>query len=366
MTGEDKVYKIALALCDGLERRSLNRLVHGFGSAAQVWKGSVGSWLKIVKLRPGTLQALSQWREQKDPWKLVSELNGEGVAALTVDDDAYPRQLLAWDKDAPTVLFVKGNTGLLSAAPLVSIVGTRRASAYGLEAARWVAEGLVHAGSTIVSGMALGIDAESHRAALEVGGRTVAVLGCGVNVCYPPGNRQLYSDIVAKGAIVSEYPPNAVVAKHHFIERNRIIAALSDTLVVVQAGEKSGALTTVDAALSIGRDVYVVPGPITSKLYRGSNRLLKDGAQILLDPQDLAFNLGLQTSRSAPTSVSSIPARWRDLLEVLDETQSVADLAGQTGLSLSQVYVALLELEMDGWVRRLPGGYYERAENLFS
>jgi len=359
---KNQIFTVALALCNKLERRTLNRLVHRLGSAERVWKASAAEWRTAVHLRDGTAAALDEWRRTQQPRDLWHRLKVTGIAAVTEGDDAYPRQLLAWGEEAPVTLFVKGRLELLTKFPLISVIGTRRASAYGLEATRWVTEGLVRSGCVITSGMALGIDAQAHRTALDLQGETIAVLGCGVNLCYPPSNLEIYHLIEKHGTLVSEYPPDTPVAKHHFLERNRIIAALPEAVVVVQAGEKSGALTTVDAALSVGKDVYAVPGPITSKLFRGSNRLLKDGAEILLDPADLVESLGV----AANVVEAPQPERWQSVVEALDTATSAADLADRLRTPISQVYVALLELELDGWIVRVPGGFYQRNSQRFA
>jgi DNA processing protein len=177
-------------------------------------------------------------------------------------------------------------------------------------------------------------------------------------VCYPPHHRSLHNDILQRGMLLSENAPGTCVAKWRFPERNRIIAALAPTLIIVQAGDKSGALRTVDFALEIGRDVFVVPGPVTSMHFRGSNRLIQQGSQVLLDPHDL-----LETLSGLPTSarLSTVPARWQDLYDAIQEASVAAALVTQLGKSPSHIYAGLLELELAGLIIKRPGGLYERG-----
>ncbi|GMA49051.1 DNA protecting protein DprA [Alicyclobacillus contaminans] len=278
------------------------------------------------------------------------------IRCVVRGDDDYPDALLELAQP-PLVLFTKGRMHAFRRT--VSIVGTRRMSAYGQEAARWIAETLAAGGIHIVSGLAEGIDAVAHRGALAVRGGTTAVLGCGVNLCYPSHHRRLYDEILASGGlIVSEYAPDVPVAKHRFPWRNRLIAALSPKLVLIQAGERSGALHTVDAALDLGRDVYVVPGPITASLHRGSNRLLQQGAQVLLDPTEFLADCGLD---HAELSRSGIPERWRDLYDSMVEAKLPGQLARALGQPVGRVYEGLLELELAGMVARNPDGTYRRT-----
>ncbi len=276
-------------------------------------------------------------------------------------DENYPVSLLDL-MDPPLVLFGMGDARYLAGdVKKVAVIGTRRASGYGLECANWIAKTLADNGVTVVSGLALGIDAAAHNASVCAPGSTVAVLASGVDVCYPSSNRGLYENILRAGALVSEYAPSAVAAKHRFPERNRLIAALSSHVVVVQAGEKSGALRTVDAALELGRDVYVVPGPITSVHFRGSHRLLQQGAQVLVDPNDVLLDLNVTTLQTSLRNPQRVPERWSGLYELLTEAITAQDLARQLAVPPAHVYSGLLELELLGAVQRLPGGFYRRG-----
>jgi DNA processing protein len=350
---------IALAVCPGLESSTLRKLVRALGSAEAVWDEDPAVWRQAVRMQDSSVQRLDSWRRNmKLPERVVSHLEQQEVQVLFHQDIEFPRGLHDLD-DAPLVLFARGDVSLLQR-PSVAIVGTRRASSYGIEAARFVSETLAKAGLTVVSGMALGIDAAAHESAIETSGSTIAVLGCGIDICYPPSHRALYHRIITQqGLIVSEYPPGKRGQKYYFPERNRLIAALGQITVVIQAGEKSGALRTVDSALELGRDVYVVPGPITSLHFRGSHRLLQQGAIPLLDPHEVLSDLGVVHDPVSQIE-RGVPKRWELLYEEVFESSHAGHIALALGWPPSTVYAGLLELELGGWLTRRSDGSYER------
>jgi DNA processing protein len=266
----------------------------------------------------------------------------------------YP-PLLSELHDPPSTLFVRGDAAVLPE-PGVAVVGARSCSAYGAQVARALARELAAAGLLVVSGLARGVDGEAHRGALEGGGRTVAVLGCGIDRDYPRSHAELARRIVASGAVVSEYPPGVEPAPWRFPARNRIIAGLSLATVVVEARERSGALITADFALELGRDVFAVPGEITSGLSAGTNDLLRQGAAPLTAVRDVLDAVGLEvepTARSASVSDAA-----RSLLALLDDGASAADdLTRASGLSSAEVAAALVELELGGLAAQAEGVY---------
>ncbi len=339
-----------------MEPATVYTLVQRLGGAAAVWAAEVSAWKDVCRLHDKTARRLERWIRGCDPYRVEENLRSQGIHCLVQGDPGYPLCLLDLTHP-PLVLFAKGR--LHDFAGAVGVVGTRRPSSYGLEATRWIAETLASHGCHIVSGLAEGIDGEAHRSALAVGGKTTAVLACGVDVCYPSKHFRLYEEIIQSGGLLlSEYPPGDGIARHRFPQRNRIIAALSRALIVVQAGEKSGALHTADAALDLGRDVYAVPGPITSVLFRGSNRLLQQGAQILLDPLDFLAEQGAAAAYLVPEQ--AVPDRWRDIYESLVEPQTPVAIAAQIARPLSHVFAGLLELELAGLVERRAGGTFAR------
>jgi DNA processing protein len=242
-------------------------------------------------------------------------------------------------------------------APAVAVVGARACSPYGAQVARTLGRELGGAGLVVVSGMARGVDAEAHRGTLDGGGRTVAVLGCGIDRDYPATHAELARRIRDTGLVVSEYGPGVEPAPWRFPARNRIVAGLAAATVVVEARERSGALITADLALEEGREVFAVPGEITSALSVGTNRLLALGATPLLEPADVLRSFGIEEAPAAPPDVGGAAAR---LLAVLDGAMAVDELVRATGLDASAVAAALTELELAGLV--VGGdGLYRRA-----
>jgi DNA processing protein len=279
-------------------------------------------------------------------------------------DDRYPAALRELG-DPPAVVHVRGAPEALQrllAGPAVAVVGARRASSYGLEVARALGRGLASAGITVVSGMALGVDSAAHAGALEVGGPTLAVLAGGADVPYPPTKRTLYRRLAATGAIVSEMPPGTGAWRWCFPARNRLIAALGQAAVVVEAGERSGSLITAQIAQQLGREVCAVPGQVTATMAAGTNALLFDGAGLVRDAQDVL-------DRVLGAGVMAVPRRdgrelappLRRLLEAVSNGRdTLAALATPEG-DVEEALVGLAELELQGYVRRGPGGRYART-----
>jgi DNA processing protein len=246
----------------------------------------------------------------------------------------------------------------------VALVGTRRASPYGREAARELAGGLAANQVTVVSGLARGIDAEAHRAALDAGGRTIAVLGSGLDLIYPPENRALAEAITRAGALVSDYPPGTPPDAANFPPRNRIISGLAKAVVIVEAGEDSGALITADYAAEQGRDVFAVPGSIFQRSSRGANKLIQQGAKPILGAADILeeLNLRLVTEYKQARLVFPADETEQRLLACLSaEPLHVDDIGAQAGLPIAQVSSALALMELKGLVRQVGGMNYVAA-----
>lgn len=256
---------------------------------------------------------------------------------------------------------------------MVSIVGTRRATEYGRRMAADIAYGVATAGWTVVSGLARGIDAAAHRGALEARGATVAVLGCGIDRVFPATNRDLSSAIAREGLLLTEFAPGTAPRKHHFPQRNRIIAALADAVVVVQAGLPSGALITADEALGLSREVLAVPGPADQAVSHGTHRLLRDGATIVTSADDVLAILedgaarspspqtSLFAARSAPGGTGPTPGE-RIRAELADGPASLEQVAALAGLTMPQAMATLGRMELRGAVRSLPGLRFELVE----
>ncbi|MGD0166328.1 MAG: DNA-processing protein DprA [Gaiellaceae bacterium] len=279
---------------------------------------------------------------------------------LTRRSRDYP-PLLAAIPDPPKRLYLRGEgSPAMLSRPAAAIVGTRSCSPYGAQVARRLGRELAAAGATVISGLARGIDAEAHRGALEAGGPTVAVLGCGIDRDYPRAHSALARRVAEVGLLVSEYEPGIEPAPWRFPARNRIIAGLAQATVIVEARAKSGALITADFALEDGRDVFAVPGEITSALSRGTNELLRLGAAPLIEPVDVLAVLGLEEAPARHSlRLSTQASRVRELLA--DRSASVDELVARSGLAADAVAAALVELELAGEAVCAEGVYRAQA-----
>ena len=280
-----------------------------------------------------------------------------GARTVTWGDAEYPPGL-ADLADPPAVLFVRGRD-LRTLRPAVAIVGSRRCSALGREVATDLGRGLAAVGVCVVSGAARGIDTASHSGALDAGGTTVAVLGSGIDVLYPPGSRRLLHEIEAAGAVVSEYPPALAAEPWRFPARNRIVAGLARALVVVEGAGRSGSMITVDHALELGREVFAVPGPVTSPLSEVPLTLIRDGAVLIRGVDDLLDDLGFRDRPPAMDGPTELPEDERRVLERLAGASLPDAVARGAGLSIPETVAVLIRLELRGLVRHV-GGRYER------
>ena len=315
----------------------------------------------IAALAGGEERLVRYERERFDAEGARAATERARLRAVCRHHEHFPQRLLH-ARDAPAVLHVAGAVEWPRwEEPAVAIVGMRRASRYGLDVARALARDLARAGLPIVSGMALGVDSAAHAGALDAGGLTVAVLAGGADVPYPPSKRHLYAEIVERGTVVSELPPGFRARRWCFPARNRIIAGLADLTVVVEAETRSGSLITADLAAKLGREVAAVPGPTTSPGAAGTNALLKDGATLVRDAQDVLDALyGVGQAPPRPLAPGpTLEAPLKALLEaVAHGRDTVAALAGTSPDQADAALVGLTELELRGLVRREPGGRY--------
>jgi len=292
------------------------------------------------------------------------------ISAISKGDVRFPTALAAIH-DPPQTLWIKGDVDALRA-PAVAIVGSRAASPYGLEVARRLGADLARRNVTVVSGMARGVDSAAHRGALEGGGITIAVFGCGVDVIYPPEHRRLAERIVEHGALVSEFRPGTLPLKGHFPQRNRIISGLSLAVVIVEAAEGSGSLITADFALEQGRTVLAVPGNVLGGRNYGAHALLRDGAKLVecaddileeLPPSLTQQGLGIGDSGLAQKeSRKPNPASQDPVLRSMDDgdTYDLDEIAERSGVDRMKLLPRLIELELGGAVRRVDGGRFMR------
>jgi len=272
-----------------------------------------------------------------------------GVAVISPADDGYPRDWLDSMDDPPVALFVRGDATLLRAPDAVSIVGARRATPEGISWAERCGADLARAGCPVVSGLAYGIDSASHRGCLRGGGRPVGVLGTGIDEVYPTAHAELHMEVAKRGCLVSEFAPGSGARKHHFVARNRILAGLGRGLVVVEAGSRSGTLSTVGFAQSFGRDILAVPGIPHRPQHASTLQLIRDGASMVRDARDILEDLGLRPLEALeqPLLPGGLPGPAR-----------VEEMAAATGRPVGVVLAELSALEISGKVRRLRGGLY--------
>ncbi len=357
---------LRLSLADGVGPITTARLLDAFGSAEAVFGMSVRRLMDVDGIGEKTAAAILGVGEHQVDAEL-DEAAKRGAHVVALGDEGYPAEL-SRITDPPAVLYVKGE--LRQKEPAIGMVGSRSASFYGRKQAMRLAAGLAGYGFAIVSGGARGIDSAAHEGALGAGGRTIAVLGSGLSVIYPPENADLMEKVAASGAVVSEFPMLFPPTAGNFPRRNRIIAGLSLGVIVVEAGERSGALITARAAMEQNREVFAVPGPVDSPNARGVHALLKDGAHLVQDPADVVEALGPMAEK-VPTKDAGDIIRPQALAlgEIekavysrLDSTpRSLDELAEETGLSVSQVSATLTVLEMRRLVKRLPGQSFVKS-----
>lgn len=299
----------------------------------------------------------------------LTKENAEQITSLqdsciTLLDDDYPT-LLRNIIDPPLVLHFRGDRSLLSR-PGLAMVGSRRASAYAINVAELLARQLAPTGLIIISGLALGIDCASHTAALDAGGSTIAVLGTGIDVIYPRANRRLFSRIEEQGLIVTEFAPHTPPRPENFPIRNRVISGLSHGTVIVEATSRSGSLITARTAAEQGRDVFAVPGSIFSPGSEGTHRLVQYGAKLVHDAQDVLHELHrdvLVQLQQVPAEAALPESPLSEVLAVLsrDDGSHVDAVAARLGQKPAEVAQSLLQLELDGWIRAMPGARYVRV-----
>ena len=290
MNDEERLYYLAFSLIEGIGPVRFKLLLEYFGNAKKAWEGDKSEYEKI-SLNQKLIDQIVEKRKKFNLEAYSLELAKREISFLTVSDPDYPA-LLCQISDPPFVIFTKGRI-IKKDILAVGVVGTRYPTVYGREITERIASDLAISGVTIVSGMARGVDSIAHRAALEVGGRTVAVLGCGIDIIYPPENKQLYFDITHNGAIVSEFPPGILVTRGLFPARNRIISGLSRGIIVTEGARDSGSLITAGEAAKQGREVFAVPGSVTNPMSAAPISLLRDGAKIITNAKDVLDEFGI-------------------------------------------------------------------------
>lgn len=353
---------LAFSISPGIGPIRFRQLIKYFGSAKDAWFGGKYDY-KAAGLGEKIFEGFLEFRNKFDLKDYLNKLNKKNVQFLTVEDNNYPKNLKQI-QDPPIVLFVKGDFSGIDWSKSIAIVGTRRITSYGREVTENLASVLCANGFNIVSGLALGVDAVSHKMAVENNGKTIAVLGCGVDCCYPRENQDLYDRIInGCGAVVSPFPLSMPPSTGTFPARNRIISGLSIGVLVTEAGEDSGALITASNAASQGRPVFAVPGPITSKQSEGTAKLLKNGAVFIQNVEDILDNLGLGKRIYKREKIDfdklNLSPEEKAVVSLLQQEESNIDyLSKRTGIAVSKLSMILTELELSGIVKNLGVGEF--------
>lgn len=356
---DSKKHWVGFNLVKGIGAARLRKLVQHFYSLDKAWQASAGQ-LRAAGLGPATIEAFLSIRREVDLDQVCRKLTEANVNVLTWDSSDYPALLGEIDQPPP-VLYQLGRM-LPQDRWSVAIVGTRRVTAYGHQVTQDLAAALAHHGVTVVSGLARGVDTVAHRTALDHGGRTIAVLGSGIDRIYPPENRGLAKNIAAHGAVISDYGPGTPPDGINFPPRNRIISGLSQVAVIVEAGQKSGALITANFAADQGREVFAVPGRINAPQSQGTHWLLKQGAAVYTRPDEVLELLDINRAQAARAErrESSDPVERR-LLAIIDQDPvHVDEISAAAEMPAAEVSAALTLLELQGMVRQVGGMTYVR------
>ena len=363
---------LALTLTPGIAARLSARLLREYGSPEGVFRAPL-TGIEACNVPAPAAQAIYKkqlfWRAEKE----VDALRKVGGKLVNWKEPEYPQALLQI-YDPPVMLYLRGDTQILNS-PSLSIVGTRRPTVYGSQMAERMGRDLAARGLTIVSGLARGIDAIAHQGALAVGGRAIGVLGTGIDVCYPKENKKLYEKVLERGAIVSEFPTGSHPAPENFPVRNRIIAGMPLGVVIVEGKKYSGSLITARLAMEFGREVFGVPGNVTQEVSFAPNLLIKQGAKLVTNAEDVIEELPTPV-RAAWVKAEAVESEQRNLLLVdglsdvqrklyellsAEESRHIDDIVDTSGLNSSEVLANLFDLEMKGIVRQLPGKQFNKV-----
>jgi len=355
---EEKAYWVGWNLVKGVGAVRFKQLLDFFGSAELAWNAP-GSALLSAGMPQKVIDRHYQIKNQVDLDRIMDRISANAIRVVTWEEDEYPRRLKEINQ-SPPVLFIKGSINVEDDWA-VAVVGTRRVTPYGRQVADELGRFLAQNGVTVISGLARGVDAIAHHAALEAGGRTIAVLGSGVDVIYPPEHRKLATEIIQQGALVSDYPVGTQPDGVNFPPRNRIISGLSLATVVVEAGEKSGALITAEFAVDQGKDVFAVPGSILNAQSEGTNRLIEQGARPLLKFGEILETLQLEQipEKQLTRKLNPMTSIEQTLFSQLTSDPTHIDqLCEKTGLSITDVSATLTMMELKGLVSQVGGMNY--------
>jgi DNA processing protein len=357
---EEKDYWMGFSVFSGVGPVTFQQLVHRFGSAKVAWGASVGDLQEVLKEKK--TKDFVTFRETFDFTAYKKRLEKTKVSIITLEDPTYPI-LLKQTPKPPFVLYLKGNKKAIEQLSnrTIAVVGTRKITQYGRDVTEMFTESLVHAGFTIVSGLAMGVDAVAHQTTLDNGGKTIAVLGCGVDCCYPVENEKLYDDILASGgAIISEVPLGMSATIGTFPARNRIVAGMSQGVLVTEGTADSGALITANFGIEYGRKVFAVPGPITSQLSKGPYKLIEKGAKLVTKPEDILQEFQISNNKfpiSNKNKVSGGTPEEQEILDLLEnEALNFDEIVRRVNLDSGKVASMVSMMEIKGLIKSNANG----------
>jgi len=340
-------------------------LLKKLGSAETVWNYSKDKqWLLSGDKNELKVKSKICGMSNEKEIDLVKRMMCKNEMKLVIYNEAlFPQRLKLYD-GCPSALFYKGELEKLNSSKSVAVVGSRNCTSYGVSAAASIARDLSRSGINVISGLAKGVDGIAHKSSLANGGFTCGVLGCGLDIVYPKENAHLYNEMFKKGCIISEFIPGTRPAHYNFPKRNRIISGLSDAVIVVEAGEKSGSLITAVMAMDQNKSVFAVPGSIFSDMSSGANKLIRDGANIYTDLADLNICLSLNfgiADYSGSMVLTELQSRIFDVLS--EKPMHIDEIINVTHIDIKQIYELLFELQLDNRILCLTGNYYIKAAN---
>lgn len=338
------------------------RLLNEYKTAEEIWKSCCE---REVEKNEELNLLKNSWNDELIK-KIKKVLSKEDIKLINYNDALYPRKLKETE-DAPSILFYKGNINKLNEGYNISIVGSRRCTNYGISVTKILSAELAKNNVNIISGMARGIDSYAHDACLDSNGFTCAVLGCGLDIVYPKENKELYDKIVSSGCIISEYLPGTEPLPMFFPIRNRIISGLSDIVIIIEAGIKSGSLITANLALEQGKDVMAVPGSIFSEQSKGSNKLIRDGAFPVTCIEDIFRLIGINYKSSKKKKIKNLSAEQKKIYSLLsDSPLHIDDILKISDIDINHLYEVLFELQLKDEIICLAGNYYVKNRKIFN
>lgn len=369
----DLEYWVWLSAMYKISPKQKHQLIEYFGDAKSVWNASEKELKEVPFASKTLIEQLSDIKTRNHVDNIMKTIQKENIRVIKLYDENYP-VCLKNIYDPPILIYVKGST--MKDEKSIAVVGSRNATKYGCAISKDISYKLSKCGITIVSGMARGIDTKAHAGALEAGGRTIAVLGCGVDIIYPKENERLMDRIVSQGAVISEYIPGTVPMPFNFPARNRLISGISEGVVVIEASEKSGSLITASYALEQGKEVFAVPGNINSRFSTGTNMLIRDGAKVVIDIVDILEELNISVDFHNFEVCEYKNSESINLLDDMDETEKrivqclksglmhIDLIARRCEMDVYKLNSVILLMEVKGILEQLPGKIYQLKDNI--